>query len=60
MARIGDGAQVTTEEVTVRVSGPDRADFGIIDLPGIIHNGQGAGVDRGAIVRMSHLKSVVS
>ncbi len=35
------GAKVTMQEVTVRVTGPDRSDFGIIDLPGIIHNGEG-------------------
>ncbi len=35
------GGKVTMQEVTVRVTGPDRSDFGIIDLPGIIHNGDG-------------------
>ena len=38
--RVG-GTKVTTQEVTVRVWGPGRSDFGIIDLPGIIHNGEG-------------------
>ena len=51
VARAGEDAKVTTEEITVRVSGPEREDFGIIDLPGIIHNGSGAEATQALIER---------
>jgi hypothetical protein len=49
VALAGDDAKVTSEEVTVHVSGPDLENFGIVDLPGIIHNGPGADATRALI-----------
>jgi len=34
------GSKVSDKEITLRVSGPDMLDIQIVDLPGIIHNGE--------------------
>ena len=37
-----DGRKVTGSEIALRMEGPDQMDLQIVDLPGIIHNGEGA------------------
>ena len=35
------GPKVSQTEITLRISGPEQVDIQIVDLPGIIHNGDG-------------------
>ena len=35
------GLKVSKKEITLRISGPEQIDIQIVDLPGIIHNGDG-------------------
>lgn len=35
------GAKISREEINVRVTGPEQVDLVVIDLPGIIHQGEG-------------------
>ncbi|EGB06101.1 hypothetical protein AURANDRAFT_13754, partial [Aureococcus anophagefferens] len=37
-----DGRKVTGSEIALRMEGPDQMDLQIVDLPGIIHYGDGA------------------
>ena len=45
----GSCRSISSEEIRVRVRGPDQMDIIIIDLPGIIHNGDGASETRALI-----------
>ena len=36
-----DGPKVSKKEITLRISGSEQIDIQIVDLPGIIHNGDG-------------------
>ena len=38
---VNSGKKVCEDEIIVRVSGPEQMDISVIDLPGIIHAGDG-------------------